>query len=73
VSRHSRRARSQKKRKQKYQHSTGTRNHKSTWKKQIKEEQNYVCLICGEVGTDQSLNIHHKKAKSRGGNIQEKM
>jgi len=40
---------------------------KDNWKKRVKDEQNYICLVCGKEGTDQSLNIHHKKAKSRGG------
>jgi len=37
------------------------------WKRNIKIEQHYICLICGKKGTDQSLTIHHKKAKENGG------
>jgi len=37
------------------------------WKRNIKIEQYYICLVCGRKGTDQTLNIHHKKAKRNGG------
>lgn len=40
---------------------------KHDWKKEVKESQNYVCPICGKRGTDRTLNIHHKVAKSRHG------
>lgn len=39
----------------------------SKWKQEVKKEQNYICPICGKKGTDQTMNIHHKRAKSRGG------
>lgn len=40
---------------------------KNGWKKEVKKEQNYICLICGKKGTDKTLNIHHKRAKSKNG------
>lgn len=42
-------------------------NRKDAWKKEIKESQNYVCLICGKKGSNRTLTIHHKIAKSHGG------
>lgn len=42
---------------------------RSKWKKEVKIEQNYICPICGERGTDKSMNIHHIVNKCRrGGN-----
>jgi 5-methylcytosine-specific restriction endonuclease McrA len=40
---------------------------KYNWKKEIKVSQDYICAVCGKKGTDQSLDIHHCKPKSRGG------
>ena len=39
----------------------------TAWKKEIKQEQNYICPVCGKVGTDQSMNIHHCLPKSKKG------
>jgi 5-methylcytosine-specific restriction endonuclease McrA len=41
---------------------------KYDWKKAIKQSQDYICAVCGKKGTDQTLDIHHCKAKSKGGN-----
>jgi 5-methylcytosine-specific restriction endonuclease McrA len=43
---------------------------RSNWKKQIKIDQNYICPVCGKVGTDRTMDIHHCKNKSRGGGNQ---
>ncbi len=40
---------------------------KDAWKRQVKEEQDYICPICGKRGTNKTLNIHHKIAKSHNG------
>lgn len=42
-------------------------NVRSDSKKIIKQEQNYVCPICGKSGTDKTMNIHHKKPRCKGG------
>lgn len=61
----SKKARKKLKRKQERKVNQG--NVKSDIKKAIKEEQLYICFICGEKGTDRSMNIHHKHPKSKGG------
>ena len=40
---------------------------RTNWKTKIKKEQNYICPVCGRKGTNKTLNIHHKVAKSNNG------
>jgi 5-methylcytosine-specific restriction endonuclease McrA len=40
---------------------------KGKWKKKIKQEQDYICPVCGKKGTTRNMNIHHKIAKSHNG------
>lgn len=37
------------------------------WKKAIKESQDYICPVCGKIGTDETLNIHHCLPKAKKG------
>jgi 5-methylcytosine-specific restriction endonuclease McrA len=37
------------------------------WKREIKQEQDYICPVCGKKGTDKTLDIHHCKNKCEGG------
>lgn len=46
---------------------SGKHKSKNAWKKQIKINQDYICPVCGKKGTDKSLDVHHCKNKSRGG------
>jgi len=40
---------------------------KNDWKHDIKVSQDYICPVCGQKGTDSSMNIHHCKNKCKGG------
>lgn len=37
------------------------------WKTQVKIEQDYICPVCGRQCNDYTMNIHHKRAKCKGG------
>jgi 5-methylcytosine-specific restriction endonuclease McrA len=39
----------------------------NNWKREIKQDQDYICPVCGKKGTDKTLDIHHKRAKSHKG------
>jgi len=40
---------------------------KNDWKREIKESQNYICPVCGKVGTNSSMDIHHMRPKCKNG------
>ena len=44
-----------------------SKKNKHDWKKVVKQEQSYICPVCGKRGTDKSLDIHHKRPKSKNG------
>jgi len=40
---------------------------KSGFKQDIKIEQDYICPVCGQRGSDSSMDIHHCKNRVSGG------
>lgn len=46
---------------------SGRHKSKNAWKKQVKIDQDFICPVCGKKGTNKTLDIHHKKPKSKKG------
>jgi len=40
---------------------------KNAWKKDIKESQDYRCVMCGRQFSNRGLQIHHCRNRCRGG------